>query len=95
MFDHNGNLVGGQYGVSLGAAFFGESMFGTAKEASKVALYYCHKTLMNGGFKLWDTQFWSEHLAQFGCIEVSAKEYQKLLQEALKESAEFSGQFIG
>lgn len=89
VFDHNGNLVGGQYGVSLGAAFFGESMFEWEKEASKVALFYCHKTLVEGGFKLWDTQFWNEHLAQFGCIEISAEEYQKLLQEALKEKATF------
>lgn len=82
-------LVGGQYGVSLGAAFFGESMFGRAKEASKVALYWCHQALKQGGFELWDTQFWSEHLAQFGGIEISAEEYQKRLESALQKEAEF------
>lgn len=92
VFDHDGNLVGGQYGVSLGAAYFGESMFGTAKEASKVALYYCHQALVSGGFRLWDTQFWSEHLAQFGCIEISAEEYQQRLQQALQETATFNAQ---
>ncbi|MFH5832292.1 leucyl/phenylalanyl-tRNA--protein transferase [Halalkalibaculum sp. DA384] len=91
VFDHDGNLVGGQYGVSLGAAFFGESMFerDEAKEASKVALYYCHKALVQGGFELWDTQFWTEHLARFGCIEISNREYQQRLQEALGKRAEF------
>lgn len=89
VFDHDGNLVGGQYGVSLGGAYFGESMFEKAKEASKVALYYCHKTLVEGGFELWDTQFWNEHLAQFGCIEITDKEYQERLQEALKKTAVF------
>ncbi|MDR8393483.1 leucyl/phenylalanyl-tRNA--protein transferase [Aliifodinibius sp. S!AR15-10] len=89
VYDYDGNLVGGQYGVSLGAAFFGESMFERAKEASKVALYYCHKALVNGGFELWDTQFWNEHLAQFGCIEISDKEYQERLREALKKKAVF------
>ncbi|SMO35589.1 leucyl/phenylalanyl-tRNA--protein transferase [Fodinibius sediminis] len=82
-------LVGGQYGVSLGAAYFGESMFGWAKEASKVALYWCHQALRQGGFELWDTQFWTEHLARFGCIEISADEYDKKLKKALKKSASF------
>lgn len=89
VFDEKWELVGGQYGVSLGAAFFGESMFETAKEASKVALYFCHKALVEGGFELWDTQFWSEHLAQFGCIEISADEYRRLLKKAIKKEAEF------
>ncbi|HLR31314.1 MAG TPA: leucyl/phenylalanyl-tRNA--protein transferase [Fodinibius sp.] len=89
VYHGDGKLVGGQYGVSLGAAFFGESMFGRAKEASKVALYWCHRALREGGFELWDTQFWSEHLARFGCIEISADEYDKRLQAALKKSAAF------
>ncbi|MDZ7716606.1 MAG: leucyl/phenylalanyl-tRNA--protein transferase [Balneolaceae bacterium] len=89
VYDQSWELVGGQYGVSLGAAFFGESMFGTAKEASKVALYWTHKALKEGGFELWDTQFWSEHLAQFGCVEISAAEYHKRLKEALKKEAVF------
>lgn len=82
-------LVGGQYGVSLGAAFFGESLFGWAKEASKVALYWTNQALLQGGFELWDTQFWTEHLAQFGGIEISAEEYEKRLKSALKGEAEF------
>ena len=89
VFNREGDLVGGQYGVSLGAAFFGESMFEHAKEASKIALYYCHKALIQGGFELWDTQFWSEHLAQFGCIEISVAEYQERLQQAIQKEAVF------
>lgn len=89
VYDREWKLVGGQYGVSLGAVFFGESMFGRAREASKVALYWCHQVLQQGGFELWDTQFWTEHLARFGCIEISADEYDKRLQAALKKSAEF------
>lgn len=91
VYNKKRELVGGQYGVSLGAAFFGESMFERDKEASKVALYYCHKTLVEGGFELWDTQFWSEHLAQFGCVEIPAQEYQRRLREALKKRAVFKG----
>lgn len=92
VYNKKRELVGGQYGVSLGAAFFGESMFERAKEASKVALFYGHRALVEGGFKLWDTQFWSEHLAQFGCVEISAQEYRQRLEEALKMKATFSGQ---
>lgn len=89
VYDHQWKLIGGQYGVSLGAAYFGESMFGRAKEASKVALYWTHQALQQGGFELWDTQFWNEHLSQFGCVEITADEYQKQLQSALKKEAEF------
>lgn len=85
----NGELAGGLYGVKLGAAFFGESMFKNAKEADKVALYYCHQILQNNGFLLWDTQFYHEHLAQFGCIEIDAEEYEKMLEMALKKEADF------
>lgn len=88
-YNNKWELVGGQYGVSLGAAYFGESMFETAKEASKVALYWTHRALVEGGFELWDTQFWSEHLAQFGCVEITAEEYRERLNEALKKEAEF------
>ncbi|MDZ7772628.1 MAG: leucyl/phenylalanyl-tRNA--protein transferase [Balneolaceae bacterium] len=80
-------LVGGQYGVSLGAAFFGESMFECAKEASKVALWYNHRALEAGGFELWDTQFWNEHLAQFGCVEISAEAYRRRLHRAVNHEA--------
>lgn len=89
VYDQDWELVGGQYGVSLGAAFFGESMFGRAKEASKVALYWTHQALVQGGFELWDTQFWSEHLAQFGAIEISAEEYRRRLEKAIKKEAKF------
>lgn len=90
VFDKEWKLIGGQYGVSLGAAFFGESMFEWAKEASKVALFWHHKALVEGGFELWDTQFWTEHLAKFGCIEISADEYEKRLESAIKKDASYS-----
>jgi leucyl/phenylalanyl-tRNA--protein transferase len=54
-----------------------------------VALYWTHQALVQGGFELWDTQFWNRHLAQFGCIEISAEEYQKRLKKALKREAVF------
>lgn len=78
-------LVGGLYGVSLQSAFFGESMFKTEPEADKVALYYCHQILEKNGFKLWDTQFYTDHLAQFGCIEIDAQEYEERLHQAMEE----------
>lgn len=83
-------LIGGLYGVSLRSAFFGESLFQHEKEASKVALYYCHKALLEGGFELWDTQFYTEHLAQFGCIEITSEEYQNRLQRALSKRGDFN-----
>ncbi len=87
----NGELVGGLYGVSLQAAFFGESMFNEERETSKIALYYCHKALVEGGFQLWDTQFYTEHLAQFGCKEIPADHYQFLLEKAMESEAQFNG----
>ncbi len=89
VYNQRWELVGGQYGVSLGAVYFGESMFGRAKEASKVAMYWTHQALLQGGFDLWDTQFWSKHLSQFGCVEISAQEYQKRLKRALQKEASF------
>ncbi|MBO6622059.1 MAG: leucyl/phenylalanyl-tRNA--protein transferase [Balneola sp.] len=83
-------LAGGLYGVTLGGAFFGESMFRKEKEADKVALYYCHQILKEKGFILWDTQFYTGHLGRFGCKEIEAKEYGKLLEKALKIEAKFS-----
>lgn len=82
-------LVGGLYGVHLQAAFFGESMFKYEKEADKVALYYCHRILKENGFTLWDTQFYTDHLAQFGCVEIDAEDYEKQLDEALKKECRF------
>jgi len=89
MFDEKGQLSAGLYGVSLGAAFFGESMFKHAKEADKVALWHCHQILQQNGFELWDTQFYSDHLSQFGCIEISSEEYEERLELALQKEADF------
>lgn len=89
MFDEDDNLVGGSYGVSLGAAFFGESMFKKATEADKIALWHTHQILKRNGFILWDTQFYTDHLAQFGCIEISSEEYQRRLKKAVNKNAEF------
>jgi leucyl/phenylalanyl-tRNA--protein transferase len=85
MYNSKGELAGGLYGVSLGAAFFGESMFKEEKEADKVALWHCHQILQENGFELWDTQFYTDHLAQFGCAEISADEYQDRLEKALEK----------
>jgi leucyl/phenylalanyl-tRNA--protein transferase len=76
-------LVGGLYGVRIKKAFFGESMFKRAAEADKVALWHAHQWLLDEGITLWDTQFWTEHLAQFGCIEISQAKYLRLLTKAL------------
>jgi leucyl/phenylalanyl-tRNA--protein transferase len=79
----DGALVGGLYGVHLGRAFFGESMFSRARDASKIALVYLVARLIYGGFTLLDTQFVTGHLARFGAIEVSRDEFQRLLEGAL------------
>lgn len=90
VYDRENQLAGGLYGVSLGSAFFGESMFKNQKEADKVALWYCHQILKKNGFELWDTQFYTDHLAQFGCIEISAEEYSQRLEKALLKEAVFT-----
>jgi len=79
----DGMLVGGLYGVHLGRAFFGESMFNRVRDASKIALVYLVARLKYGGFELLDTQFVTEHLARFGVIEVSRTEFQRKLGGAL------------
>jgi leucyl/phenylalanyl-tRNA--protein transferase len=79
----DGALAGGLYGVHLGRAFFGESMFSRVRDASKIALVYLIARLKYGGFTLLDTQFVTGHLARFGAIEVSRQEFQRLLEEAL------------
>lgn len=79
-----GKLKGGLYGVALRGAFFGESMFKYEKELDKIALFFCHKRLSERRFLLWDTQFYTEHLSQFGCIEISSEEYDERLQEAMQ-----------
>jgi leucyl/phenylalanyl-tRNA--protein transferase len=79
----DGELVGGLYGVRLGGAFFGESMFSRARDASKVALAYLVARLKVGGFQLLDCQFLTEHLASLGTIEVGRDAYVALLDKAL------------
>lgn len=85
----NGRLVGGLYGAALGGAFFGESMFSTTTDASKVALAHLVARLRLGGYKLLDTQFITSHLARFGAIEVPRERYHALLAEAVEVSAHF------
>ena len=82
-------LVGGLYGVSLGGAFFGESMFSTERDASKVALVHLVGRLIVGGYQLLDAQFMTEHLAQFGATEISRADYRRRLLEALTAPADF------
>ena len=85
----DGELVGGLYGISLGAAFFGESMFSRATDASKVALVHLVARLKLGGYRLLDTQFLTPHLAQFGAIEITRSRYHRLLADALRYRAVF------
>jgi leucyl/phenylalanyl-tRNA--protein transferase len=83
----DGDLVGGLYGVSLGRAFFGESMFHRARDASKVALVHLVARLIAGGFELLDTQYVTEHLKSFGAIEIPRRRYAGLLDKAIKGNA--------
>jgi leucyl/phenylalanyl-tRNA--protein transferase len=83
-------LVGGLYGVSLGRAFFGESMFHETRDASKIALVHLVARLRAGGFALLDTQFVTSHLATFGAVEVSRRQYHKLLEDALVGEGDFA-----
>jgi leucyl/phenylalanyl-tRNA--protein transferase len=87
----DGAMVGGLYGVSLGAAFFGESMFSTQRDASKVALMHLVARLKVGGFKLLDTQFITDHLMQFGALEISRADYRRRLARAWPAPADFYG----
>jgi leucyl/phenylalanyl-tRNA--protein transferase len=84
-----GALVGGLYGVSIGAAFFGESMFSRKTDASKVALAHLVARLRAGGYRLLDTQFLTPHLARFGGIEITRLHYHRLLAAALAYRASF------
>jgi leucyl/phenylalanyl-tRNA--protein transferase len=90
-----GELVGGLYGVSLGGAFFGESMFSRVTDASKVALAHLVARLIRGGYRLLDTQFVTEHLHRFGTIEISRARYRHFLDDALKTPAYFPGEALG
>ena len=85
----DGALVGGLYGVSLGAAFFGESMFHIARDASKVALAHLVARLRLGGYVLLDTQFVTPHLASLGAIEIAREAYLQMLGQALSIDADF------
>lgn len=84
-----GRLAGGLYGVTLGGAFFGESMFSRETDASKVALVHLVVRLRRGGFRLLDTQFTTPHLLQFGATEIGREPYRRLLAEAVPAAAEF------
>ena len=81
--------MGGLYGLSLGSAFFGESMFSKEPNASKVALVYLVMRLRIGEYRLLDTQFVTDHLKQFGAIEISRRDYHILLEEALSHKGFF------
>ena len=84
-----GELVGGLYGVSIGAAFFGESMFSRATDASKVALAHLVARLRAGGYQLLDAQFLTDHLARFGAVEIPRGAYRRRLAAALERPADF------
>jgi leucyl/phenylalanyl-tRNA--protein transferase len=84
------DLVGGVYGVTLGAAFFGESMFSRRTNASKTALAYLVHRLIAGGFVLFDTQFLTAHLASLGAVEISRAQYQRQLTQAVQGTASFT-----
>jgi leucyl/phenylalanyl-tRNA--protein transferase len=85
-----GGLAGGLYGVCIGAAFFGESMFSRERDASKVSLVHLVARLKAGGFQLLDAQFINDHLRQFGAVEVSRNNYQRMLDQAIGEEADFA-----
>jgi leucyl/phenylalanyl-tRNA--protein transferase len=88
-YDADGRLAGGLYGVSIGGAFFGESMFSRRRDASKAALVQLVGRLRAGGYALLDTQFMTDHLAQFGTVEISRGDYQRRLAAALPLQADF------
>lgn len=87
----NGQLVGGLYGVRIGAVFFGESMFSRVSNASKVALVHLVARLNAGGFRLLDAQFVNPHLTSLGAVALGKAEYHKQLEEALEANADFFG----
>ncbi|UWR61964.1 leucyl/phenylalanyl-tRNA--protein transferase [Phaeobacter inhibens] len=87
---HAGMLTGGVYGVALGGAFFGESMFSRRRDASKIALAYLLDRLQQTGFTLCDTQFLTPHLASLGAIEITRASYRRQLRDALDIAADFT-----
>lgn len=84
-------MMGGLYGVALQGAFFGESMFSRTRDASKVALVHLVARLLAGGFRLLDAQFMTDHLTQFGAMEISRLDYHRRLALALSAEADFNG----
>ncbi|MBV8594140.1 MAG: leucyl/phenylalanyl-tRNA--protein transferase [Caulobacteraceae bacterium] len=84
-----GRLVGGLYGVSLGAAFFGESMFSEDRDASKVALVHLAARLVAGGYRLLDAQFLTDHLETLGAVEIDRPDYRRRLAAALAREGDF------
>jgi leucyl/phenylalanyl-tRNA--protein transferase len=82
-------LIGGLYGVAIGGAFFGESMVSRARDASKIALVHLVARLRAGGFTLLDCQFQTEHLSQFGVVEIARSDYLKQLADAVERKADF------
>ena len=82
-------MVGGLYGVALKSAFFGESMFSTERDASKIALVHLAARLIRGGFTLLDTQFVTDHLRQFGTVELDRMTFQRELECALEKDGDF------
>ena len=91
----DGRLVGGLYGVSIGAAFFGESMFSRERDASKVALVHLVAHLIQSGFRLLDCQFMTEHLRSFGAIEIPRDDFKARLAEAIDRTATFQRELGG
>lgn len=85
---HNNEIAGGLYGVAIGKAFFGESMFTIKSNASKISLIYLVELLRKNEFKLLDTQYLNDHIAQFGAYEISREEYMKRLAKALEFNTE-------
>jgi len=83
-------LVGGVYGVAIGAAFFGESMFYTVPNASKVSFHYLMELLNKQGYELLDTQFINDNVMRFGAIEISKAEYMRILKKAIRNKARFT-----
>ncbi len=83
-------LIGGVFGLTLGAAFFGESMFSRRTDASKIALAYLVHRLNTAGFRLFDTQFLTPHLASLGAVEIPRADYRERLADALRHDADFT-----
>jgi leucyl/phenylalanyl-tRNA--protein transferase len=86
---HEQKLAGGLYGVAIGGAFFGESMFHCERDASKVALVHLVNRLRQRGYELLDSQAATEHLRRFGCIDIPASQYMQLLEQALGKTCDF------